>query len=91
VAVEVLVVTPAIGNLIRDDKLFQIRSQLQTGRSVGMRSMDDSLRELVLAGRVAPDEARRVAENPALIPAAATPSAPARPPAAPRPQVKGRI
>lgn len=91
VAVEVLVVTPAIGNLIRDDKLFQIRSQLQTGRSVGMRSMDDSLRELVLAGRVAPEEARRVAENPALIPAAAAPAAPARPPAAPRAPVKGRV
>jgi hypothetical protein len=33
-----------------------------------MKLMDDSLRELVLAGRVAPDEARRLAENPALIP-----------------------
>jgi twitching motility protein PilT len=70
-ALEVLVVTPAIGNLIRDDKLFQLRSQLQVGRSQGMMLMDDSLRELVLAGRVAPDEARRIAENPALIPAEA--------------------
>jgi twitching motility protein PilT len=100
VAVEVLVVTPAIGNLIRDDKLFQIRSQLQTGRSVGMRSMDDSLRELVLSGRVAPEEARRFAENPALIPAAPapapaapgrpSPAAPRAPAPAPRPPVKGR-
>ena len=81
-ALEVLMVTPAIGNLIRDDKLFQIRSAIQTGRQLGMRLMDDSLRELVLAGRVAPEEARRVAENPALIPAAAAPP-PAPPPAVP--------
>jgi twitching motility protein PilT len=88
VALEVLMVTPAIGNLIRDDKLFQIRSAIQTGRQLGMRLMDDSLRELVLAGRVAPDEAKRVAENPALIPAAAAPppapAAPAPKPAVPR-------
>jgi twitching motility protein PilT len=78
-AVEVLVVTPAIGNLIRDDKLFQVRSQIQTGRELGMRLLDDSLRELVLAGRLDPDEAKRLAENPAAIPAAAAPvSAPGR-------------
>src|SRR4051812_11200579 len=76
-AVEVLVVTPAVGNLIRDDKLFQVRSQIQTGRQLGMRLLDDSLRELVLAGRVAPEEARRLAENPSTIPAA--PAAPAAP------------
>ena len=80
VALEVLVVTPAIGNLIRDDKLFQIRSAMQTGRGLGMRSMDESLRELVLSGRVSPEEARRVAENPGLIPTAAAP-----PPAPPAP------
>ncbi len=68
IALELLVITPAIGNLIRDDKMFQVRSAMQTGKSQGMRTMDDSLRELVLSGRVAPDEARRVAENPALIP-----------------------
>jgi twitching motility protein PilT len=68
VALEVLVVTPAVGNLIRDDKLFQLRSQLQTGRQLGMRLMDDSLRELVQSGRVTPEEARRVAENPTAIP-----------------------
>jgi len=69
-AVEVMVVTPAIANLIRDDKLFQIRSQIQTGRQLGMQLLDDSLRELVLAGRVDPDEAKRLAENPAVIPVA---------------------
>ena len=84
-AVEVLVVTPAIGNLIRDDKLFQIRGQMQTGRQQGMRTLDDSLRELVLAGRVAPEEAKKVAENPALIPAGVAPPPPPPKPAAPAP------
>lgn len=74
-AVEVMMVTAAIGNLIRDDKLFQVRSQIQTGRQLGMRLLDDSLRDLVLAGRVSPDEAKRVADNPAGIPA--VPAAPA--------------
>ncbi len=69
VALELLVVTPAIGNLIREDKMFQVRSAMQTGKNQGMRTMDESLRELVLSGRVAPDEAKRVADNPALIPA----------------------
>ncbi len=73
VALELLMVTPAIGNLIRDDKMFQVRSAMQTGKSQGQRTMDESLRELVLAGRLAPEEAKRVAENPALIPAAAAP------------------
>jgi len=76
-AAEVLMVTPAVANLIREDKLFQVRSQIQTGRQQGMRLLDDSLCELVLAGRVAPEEAKRIAENPAAIPDAAKTAAPA--------------
>jgi twitching motility protein PilT len=75
VALEVLMVTPAVGNLIRDDKLFQIRSQIQTGRQLGMRLMDDSLRELVTSGRVAAEDARRAAENPSVIPSTPPPAA----------------
>lgn len=86
-ALELLVITPAIGNLIRDDKLFLVRSAMQTGKAQGMRTMDESLRELVLAGRVHPDEARRAAENPAQIPAG--PQA-AHPPAAAAPRTGGR-
>lgn len=73
-AAEVLVVNHAIGNLIREGKLFQVRSAMQTGRLQGMRTMDDSLRELVVAGRVASEEARKYAESPATIPAGATPA-----------------
>ena len=88
-ALELLVATPAIANLIRDDKLFQLRGAMQTGRSQGMRVMDDSLIELVLSGRVAPEEARRVAESPQLIPGGAAPAS-RPPPGKPAPQAKGR-
>jgi hypothetical protein len=61
-ALEILVGTPAVANLIRENKLFQLRGVMQTGRAQGMRTLDDSLRELVAAGRIDPEEARRVLE-----------------------------
>lgn len=42
-AYEMLVVTPAIGNLIRENKTFRINSAIQTGAKLGMRLLDDSL------------------------------------------------
>lgn len=46
-AIEVLVNTPAVANLIRSEKVHQIRSAMQTGRAVGMQTMDNALRELL--------------------------------------------
>ena len=63
-ALEILVVTKAVSNLIRDNKTFQIRSVLQTGANRGMRELDASLAELVDAGVITREEARRQAENP---------------------------
>jgi twitching motility protein PilT len=51
-AVEVMVVTPAIRNLIREGKVHQIRSAIQSGARHGMQSMDASLANLVRAGRI---------------------------------------
>ena len=56
-AVEILVNTTAIGNLIREEKTFQLRGIMQTGRRLGMQLMDDSLLELARAGRIAKEEA----------------------------------
>jgi twitching motility protein PilT len=42
-ALEVLFVKPSVSNLIREEKTFQIRSMMQTGRSEGMTLLDDSL------------------------------------------------
>jgi twitching motility protein PilT len=56
-AMEVLVVNHAVSNLIREGKVFQIPSLIQTGRTVGMQTLNDSLVELVKAGLVDPQEA----------------------------------
>ncbi len=56
-ALEVLVVTTAISNLIREGKTFQIPSIMQTGKALGMRTMNDSLLDLVKAKTVKPQEA----------------------------------
>ena len=56
-AVEILVNTSAIGNLIREDRTFQLRSMMQTGKKLGMQLMDESLVQLVKSGRIAKEEA----------------------------------
>ena len=63
-ALEVLYVKPAISNLIREEKTFQIRSMMQTGRAEGMMLLDDSIFELVTQGQVKKEVARRFAEDP---------------------------
>jgi twitching motility protein PilT len=56
-ALEVLIVTPAVSNLIREAKTFQIPSMMQVGKSVGMVSLNDALADLVTHKLVAPEEA----------------------------------
>ncbi|MFM9876344.1 MAG: type IV pilus twitching motility protein PilT [Rhodoglobus sp.] len=52
VATEVLVTTPAIANLIREGKTYQIPSALQAGRSLGMHTLDQHLADLVNTGQI---------------------------------------
>jgi twitching motility protein PilT len=54
---EVLLTTPAVSNLIREGKTFQIPSIMQTNRKAGMVTLNDSLMELVEAKQVEPREA----------------------------------
>ncbi|MFY9223444.1 MAG: PilT/PilU family type 4a pilus ATPase [Blastocatellia bacterium] len=56
-AAEILLGTPAVANLIREKKTFQIPSIIQTNRHLGMRRMDDALLELVHTGKVNPQKA----------------------------------
>jgi twitching motility protein PilT len=51
-AIEVLIITPAISNLIREGKTFQIPSAMQTGKNHGMVMMNDALFDLVKSGVV---------------------------------------
>ncbi len=61
---EVLVATPAIRNLIREDKAAQIYSAIQTGAAVGMQTLDQRLLELVRSGVVTREAARAKAHVP---------------------------
>jgi len=56
-ACEVLVVTPAVAQLIREGKTFQVPSAIATGRRQGMQLLDQALLDLVRMGEVDPDEA----------------------------------
>lgn len=57
-AIEVLVNTPAVANLIRSEKVHQIRSTMQTAKGIGMQTMDGALRELIQQGRITLKEAK---------------------------------
>ena len=61
---EIMIGTPAIRNLIREDKIAQMYSAIQTGQSVGMQTLDQNLKELLAQGVVSKDEAQRKAANP---------------------------
>jgi pilus retraction protein PilT len=56
-ALEVLIVTPAISNLIREGKTFQIASAMQTGKNIGMVMLNDALMAHVQSGAVEPRDA----------------------------------
>jgi len=61
---EILLSNIAISNLIREERIFQLRSVMQTGRNVGMRLFDDSLLELVRAGTISKETARSLGSDP---------------------------
>jgi twitching motility protein PilT len=62
-AYEVLVVTPGIGNLIRENKTFRINSSIQTGAKLGMRLLDDDLFRLWNEKKVSEEDVLAKAQN----------------------------
>jgi twitching motility protein PilT len=60
---EIMIATPAIRNLIREDKVPQMYSAIQTGQSVGMQTLDQCLQEIVRKALVSKQEARARAVN----------------------------
>lgn len=62
---EIMLGTPAIRNLIREDKVAQLYSAIQTGGALGMKTLDMSLKGLVSQGLVRLEEAREQARVPA--------------------------
>ena len=63
---EILVGTTAVRNLIRENKIHQIPSVMQTSQSVGMRTMEMALKELVAKGEITSDTAIEKSGNPNL-------------------------
>ncbi len=96
-ALEILVGVPALRNMIREDKTAQILSVIQTGAQFGMQSLDQSLRDLVMQGKLSREEAMRKSSNPKLFegagmsggPGAGDPATPVR--AVPEPEKKSGL
>jgi twitching motility protein PilT len=64
-AAEIMVATPAIRALIRDNKIHQIYSSIQSGKKYGMQTMNDALFQLYTNREIEKDEALRVSSDPA--------------------------
>lgn len=62
-ALEILVVNTAVSNLIREGKIFQIPSVLQTGKQLGMQLLDNSIMQLYKDNKVSPEEAYHKAND----------------------------
>jgi twitching motility protein PilT len=56
-ALEILVCTPAVRNLIREGKTYQIPSAMQTGKKYGMQTLDDAIMDFLQRGWVSPEDA----------------------------------
>jgi twitching motility protein PilT len=63
-AAEILIVTPAIRALIRDDKVHQIYSSMQSGKKYGMQTLNDALYNLYMSREVDLEECLRVSSDP---------------------------
>jgi twitching motility protein PilT len=66
-AFEFMVVTSAVGNLIRENKVFRIPSSIQTGKKLGMQLLDDHLFRLFREGKISEEDAMDHAQTPSEI------------------------
>lgn len=64
IAAEILVITPAMRALIRDDKVHQIYSLMQSGKKYGMQTLNDALYQLYVAREVTEEECLRASSDP---------------------------
>ena len=63
-AAEIMVATPAVRAVIRDDKVHQIYSLMQAGKKHGMQTMNDSLYQAYIAGELRMEDAVKVSHDP---------------------------
>ena len=62
-ALEIMIAIPAIRNLIRESKTFQIPSTMQTGKKYGMQTLDDAIMAHLQANRISADDAYAKCNN----------------------------
>ncbi len=62
-AQEIMVATPAVSNLIRENKIFQVPSMIQTGKKDGMQLLDQHILEFLMSGEIDAEEAYMKASN----------------------------
>jgi twitching motility protein PilT len=63
-ATEVLIATPGIRNLVREQEIEQIPTMIQTGSQYGMKTMDKSLKDLCQSGIISVEVAKSKLKNP---------------------------
>ena len=82
-AFEIMIATPAIRNLIREGKTYQVISEIQTGHRHGMKALDDHLKELFQGGIISYDDMIEFAQDPKELAERALKGGPAKPPQPP--------
>lgn len=63
-AIEVLICTPAVRNLIRENRIYEIHNVIETSRALGMQTMDTSIKQLFLNGKISKEDAVSMAHHP---------------------------
>jgi len=62
--VEILICTPAVRNLIRENRIYEIQNVIETSRAIGMQTMDTSIKQLYFNGKISKEDALAMAHHP---------------------------
>ncbi len=62
--IEVLIVTPAVRNLIRENRIYEIQNVIETSRALGMQTMDTSIKQLYFNGKISKEDAVAMSHQP---------------------------
>ena len=62
--IEILICTPAVRNLIRENRIYEIQNVIETSRAIGMQTMDTSIKQLYFNGKISKEDALSMAHHP---------------------------
>lgn len=62
--IEILICTPAVRNLIRENRIYEIQNVIETSRALGMQTMDTSIKQLYFNGKISKEDALSMAHHP---------------------------